>query len=62
MSKCRHSGVRALPASPEPRQTALGNTGQGAVFIGSGPAKRHPGMTSSRVVQFLYPLLRGGDG
>lgn len=45
---------------PGTQANGLGKYRQGAVFIGSGPAKGHPGMTSSQVVRFLHTSKVGG--
>jgi hypothetical protein len=45
---------------PGTQANGLGKYRQGAVFIGSGPAKGHPGMTSSQVIRFLHTFESRG--
>ncbi len=47
---------RGAGIAREPGTQAHGPAGyrKGAVFIGSGPAKGHPGMTGSQIVRFLH--------
>jgi hypothetical protein len=57
--KC-HSGARALPASPEAKNTGFGNHENAPVLMVSGPAPSgHPGMTTVVSSRPMPPIRAG---